>query len=72
MTNPFDNEAGRFRVLRNAEGRHSLWPADMGLPPGWTVVHDEDSRQGCLEYVERNWTELRPVGAGPTGTGGPA
>lgn len=66
MTNPFDNEAGRFRVLRNAEGRYSLWPADMDVPPGWAVVHEEDSRRGCLEYVERHWADLRPAGTTPT------
>lgn len=70
MTNPFDNDAGRFRVLRNTEGRHSLWPAGIDVPLGWTIVHEEDSRQGCLEYVERHWTELRPATATPTGTRG--
>lgn len=57
MTNPFDDENGRFLVLRNAERYLSLWPAFAGVPDGWTVVHEEDSRRGCLEYVERHWTE---------------
>lgn len=60
MTNPFDDDNGRFTVLINEEGQHSLWPSFAGVPAGWTIVHDNDSRQGCLEFVERNWTDLRP------------
>ena len=59
--NPFDDDRGRFLVLTNEEGQHSLWPAATDVPAGWTVVHPEDSRQACLEYVERAWTDLRPA-----------
>jgi MbtH protein len=24
------------------------------------VVHEEDSRAACLDYVEKNWTDMRP------------
>jgi MbtH protein len=24
------------------------------------VVHGPESRQSCLDYVERNWTDMRP------------
>ncbi|MGW1685258.1 MbtH family protein [Streptomyces albidoflavus] len=61
MTNPFDNEDGKFRVLRNAEGQHSLWPTVAEVPDGWQVVHDEDSRKACLDYVEQHWTDMRPT-----------
>jgi MbtH protein len=61
MTNPFDDPAGRFYVLRNDEGQHSLWPAFAVVPAGWTVVHAEDSRERCLEFVERTWTDIRPA-----------
>lgn len=27
---------------------------------GWRVVFGEADRAACLEYVERNWTDLRP------------
>jgi uncharacterized protein YbdZ (MbtH family) len=61
MANPFDDEDGSFLVLVNSENQHSLWPADITVPAGWTVVHDADSRAGCLDYVERHWTDLRPA-----------
>ncbi|MFW0784019.1 MbtH family protein [Gordonia sp. CPCC 206044] len=60
MTNPFDDENGRFYVLVNDENQHSLWPTFADIPAGWTKVFGEDSRAACLEYVEKNWTDLRP------------
>lgn len=60
-TNPFDDEKGSFYVLVNAEGQHSLWPTFAPIPAGWTTVHAAASRSECLEYVEANWTDLRPA-----------
>ncbi|AJE80573.1 MULTISPECIES: MbtH family protein [Streptomyces] len=60
MTNPFEDEDGVYLVLVNDEGQHSLWPSFAEVPAGWTVAHGEDSRAACLEYVEKNWTDLRP------------
>jgi MbtH protein len=60
MTNPFEDEDGVFHVLVNAEGQHSLWPAFREVPEGWTIVKNSDTRAACLEYVEKNWTDLRP------------
>ena len=60
MTNPFDNPDGTYLVLVNDEGQHSLWPSFVAVPDGWRVAHAEASRQDCLEYVERTWTDLRP------------
>lgn len=61
MINPFDDENGSFLVLRNAENQHSLWPSFADVPPGWSVVLDETTRQACLNYIEDNWTDLRPA-----------
>jgi MbtH protein len=60
MTNPFDDADGRFLVLINDEGQHSLWPAFADVPAGWTVAKAEDTRAACVEFVETNWTDLRP------------
>ncbi|MEW1552161.1 MbtH family protein [Streptomyces tsukubensis] len=59
-TNPFDDEDGRFFVVVNDEEQHSLWPAFVEVPAGWTVAFGEAARSECLEYVEQNWTDLRP------------
>ncbi|RNG25079.1 MbtH family protein [Streptomyces botrytidirepellens] len=60
MSNPFDNPDGRYVVLVNDEGQHSLWPSFAEVPEGWTVAHGEDDRQACLDYVEEHWTDMRP------------
>ncbi len=60
MTNPFDDPEGRFLVLVNHEGQHSLWPSFAEVPAGWDVVFGESDRAACLEYIEANWTDLRP------------
>jgi MbtH protein len=60
MANPFEEPDASYRVLVNDEGQHSLWPATQPTPHGWTVAHDTDSRASCLEYIERNWTDMRP------------
>lgn len=58
--NPFDDPEATYRVLMNEEGQYSLWPSFAAIPPGWHVVHEEDSRDVCLDYVASNWTDMRP------------
>ncbi|MBZ6227081.1 MbtH family protein [Streptomyces olivaceus] len=59
-TNPFDDADGRFLVVVNHEGQHSLWPSFAEVPGGWTVAFEENTRDACLAYVEANWRDLRP------------
>jgi MbtH protein len=60
MTNPFDDNDGRFHVLVNDEGQHSLWPSFAEVPAGWTIAFGDDTRDACVSYVEEHWTDLRP------------
>ncbi|WP_030828149.1 MbtH family protein [Streptomyces hygroscopicus] len=60
MSNPFEDENGSYYVLVNDELQHSLWPAFAEVPAGWTVVHGQDSRKACLDYINENWTDMRP------------
>ncbi|GAB2605671.1 MbtH family protein [Kribbella endophytica] len=53
--------SGQRTVVRNEEEQYSLWPAGRGLPPGWTEVGVSGSEEDCLEYIERTWTDLRPL-----------
>lgn len=61
MLNPFDDEEGEFLVLVNGEGQHSLWPRRIEVPAGWDRVHGPASRAECVQYVEANWTDMRPL-----------
>ncbi|OBJ00381.1 MbtH family protein [Mycobacterium sp. 1465703.0] len=58
--NPFDDEDATFVVLVNDEEQHSLWPTFADMPAGWRVVFGEASRADCLQYVEQNWSDIRP------------
>ena len=61
MTNPFEDPDGTYVVLVNDEGQHSLWPSFVDVPAGWTVAFGESSRSACLEFVNENWTDMRPA-----------
>ncbi len=58
--NPFDEDDREFFVLVNSEEQHSLWPVFADVPPGWRVVFGGADRAACLEYVEQNWSDIRP------------
>jgi len=60
MTSPFDDQDATFLVLVNHEGQHSLWPTFVEVPDGWTAKFGPDKRAACVDYVERNWVDMRP------------
>ena len=63
MTNPFEDnveKTGVFLVLVNDEGQHSLWPQFAAVPAGWNIEFGPSGRQACLDFVEKNWTDMRP------------
>lgn len=60
MNNPFENSDGRYLVLVNDEGQHSLWPLFAAVPDGWKTVFGEAGRQECLDHIEASWTDMRP------------
>ncbi|EHR52765.1 amino acid adenylation enzyme/thioester reductase family protein [Saccharomonospora marina XMU15] len=66
MTNPFDDDSGTFVVLINKAGQHSLWPAQLRVPAGWTAVHGPDGRQRCIHYVDAHWPDIRVIGPDET------
>lgn len=65
MTNPFDDPEGRFHVLANAQGQHSLWPVFLDAPDGWRTVLEDESRDACTAYVREHWDDPATIGVGP-------
>lgn len=62
--NPLDDETGKFYALVNDEGQFSLWPIFVAVPDGWRVVYggtEGVSRKSCLEFIEAEWTDMRPM-----------
>jgi uncharacterized protein YbdZ (MbtH family) len=60
MSNPFEDPDATFLALVNEEGQYSLWPALAAVPDGWSVALPETDRRSCLDYIEQQWTDLRP------------
>jgi MbtH protein len=60
MTNPFEDENATYHVLINDEGQYSLWPTFKEVPQGWTIAKKSDTRAACLDYINQNWTDMRP------------
>ena len=50
-----------YTVLVNDEEQHSLWPSHKTVPPGWRNVGVYGTKAECLEYVDKNWTDITPL-----------
>ncbi|AXA67773.1 MbtH family protein [Pseudomonas oryzihabitans] len=57
----FDQDDATFKVLVNHEEQYSLWPDYKAVPAGWRETGARGSKQECLDYVERTWTDMRPL-----------
>lgn len=51
----------RYRVVRNHEEQYSIWPAERVNAPGWQDAGPTGTREECLAYIERVWTDMRPL-----------
>lgn len=51
----------QYRVVINDEEQYSIWPADRPLPDGWHDAGVAGNRVECLDYIEKNWTDMRPL-----------
>lgn len=57
----WDNENTIFNVVVNHEEQYSIWPADRELPLGWKEAGKSGTKQECLDYIEKVWTDMRPL-----------
>jgi MbtH protein len=60
MTNCFEDEDGIYLVLVNDEEQYSLWRDFLDVPAGWKAVGPKGTRQECLDFIEKTWTDMRP------------
>ncbi|MBO9489822.1 MbtH family NRPS accessory protein [Endozoicomonas sp. G2_1] len=51
----------RHNVVQNLEEQMSVWPENMKLPDGWYVVGVAMKYQECLDYIETQWLDIRPL-----------
>jgi len=47
-------------VVINDEEQYSLWRSFLPVPAGWRAVTEPSPKAVCLDYIEANWTDMRP------------
>jgi MbtH protein len=50
-----------YIVLVNDEEQYSFWLKDLPIPAGWRHTGQEGTKQQCGEYVQKVWTDMRPL-----------
>ncbi len=50
-----------YKVVVNHEEQYSIWPADRENAPGWKDAGQKGTKEECLAYIERVWTDMRPL-----------
>ena len=50
-----------YRVVINHEEQYSIWPSEREIPGGWTDVGKSGMKPECLEYIQKVWTDMRPL-----------
>ncbi len=49
-----------YKVVINHEEQYSIYPVNRDNPPGWIDVGIVGTKEECLDYIEKNWTDMRP------------
>ena len=55
-----DNPNTQFIVVTNHEEQYAIWPNYKEISGGWKQVRDAATKDECLEFVQENWTDMRP------------
>lgn len=55
-----DDACTPHKVVVNDEEQYSVWPVERPDPPGWRDAGECGTREECLRWIERNWTDMRP------------
>jgi MbtH protein len=50
-----------YIVVINQEEQYSIWHADRDIPCGWKSVGKTGTKEECLAYIEKVWTDMRPL-----------
>ena len=54
-------EEPSYVVLINDEAQYSLWLCHRAVPSGWRMAGKEGTKSECCEYIDRVWTDMRPL-----------
>jgi len=51
----------QYKVVLNHEEQYSIWPATRTNAPGWRDAGKSGTKSECLEYIDKMWTDMRPL-----------
>lgn len=55
------DEKTEFLVVVNDEEQYSIWPSYKAVPAGWRVEGKRGLKAECLAYIDKTWTDMRPL-----------
>lgn len=55
------SEKQMYVVVINQELQYSIWQADKVIPLGWDSNGFSGSKEDCLNHIEREWKDMRPL-----------
>lgn len=61
MSQDEETDWQQYTVVVNGEEQYSIWPSDRELPYGWSAAGKQGSKQECLDWIEKTWTDMRPL-----------
>jgi len=50
-----------YKVVVNDEEQYSIWPEYKSIPLGWKDTGKSGPKSECLAYIEKVWTDMRPL-----------
>ncbi|MBV8517915.1 MAG: MbtH family protein [Acidobacteria bacterium] len=59
-----------YKVIVNDEEQYSIWPANRENALGWRDAGFQGTKTECLAYIEKVWTDMRPLSLRKTMDGG--
>ena len=51
----------QYKVVVNHEEQYALWPDRKENASGWVDCGISGTKEECLAYIRRVWTDLRPL-----------
>jgi MbtH protein len=61
VTDDEQDDRTTYKVVLNHEEQYSIWPAERENAPGWSDAGQTGTKAECLAYIERVWTDMRPL-----------
>lgn len=56
-----EEDTATYVVVKNNEEQYSILPEYRDVPAGWSVAGPRGHKRLCLDFIERVWTDMRPL-----------